>query len=61
MMHESKNEAPEYREAKATRTPGTVPEVMATQAVRTGRVRYILAISLALVVVLMVIAYLAAV
>lgn len=58
MADQSKGEAPEYREAKRHHAPDAVPGVMATQAVKTGRVRYILAISLALVVLLMLLTYL---
>jgi hypothetical protein len=58
MANKTNGEAPEYREARAHHAPDSVPGIMATQAVRTGRVRYILTISLALVIVLMVIVFL---
>lgn len=58
MTNQSKGEAPEYREARQDHPPDAVPNVMAKQAVKTGRVRYILAISLSLVIVLMLLTYL---
>jgi hypothetical protein len=58
MANQSKGEAPEYREARRNHPPDAVPNVLAKQAVKTGRVRYILTVSLALAIVLMLLTYL---